>query len=191
MLYCKTYQPVVRRIPEHFPLCYVIFVEALKLIADHKPDNRVFRITGLKYYTSTLVFSSRTSTYLGHHLETAFKSSEIGTVEHTVGIEDADKAYPVKVKSLGHHLCTDKDIQLPFFKTANQFLITLASPGCVIIHPPNPGFRKKHLDFFLHFLSTKTHCPEGGGTACTAPGPYRSEERRVGIADRFRSTRCF
>ena len=127
-------------------------------------DGHVF-LLGLQDDQAALVLTSCTSADLCHHHKGVFVGTEVGIVQHRVGIDDTHHRHLVEVQSLGHHLRTYQDIRASGRKVADDALIGIARSGGVQVHTGNVGFRERLAHLFLYLLRTVAACSQVGTAA--------------------------
>ena len=104
------YQAVVGWIAEDSPLVDLLAVEALIVGMHYVVNHLMVRVVGLNKDTSASTMPACATAHLCHLLEGTLERTEIGEVDEIVGIDYSDDAYILEIKSLGHHLGADKDV---------------------------------------------------------------------------------
>ena len=100
-----------------------VLAEVVEIMGHHLLNQRQFGHLRLQNHTSLSALSPRTSAHLCHHREGMLIGTEVGIVQHRVGIQDAHHLHMVEIKSLTNHLRADKDIRFALRKIADQPLI--------------------------------------------------------------------
>ena len=156
MLQIDVYQAIVRRIAEELTLRQLVEVQLLVVIPHHLLDDRQIGRLGLKDDQPLLVLPSGTTCHLSHQLESPFVASEVGIVQHRVGIENTHHTDVLKVQPLGNHLRTYQYIGLSLLEVGNDFLVSRTGTGGIQIHSCHPCFGKDELDIILDALRAET-----------------------------------
>ena len=154
------HQTVVGRIVERLALGNQALVQCHVVVADHLADDGQVLLFRLQDNQSASTFAARTSSHLRHHHEGMFIGTEVGLVQHTVGIDDAHHADLVEIQSLGNHLCTYQYIGAACSEVADDALIAIACASGVQVHTRDAGFGKCLAHLFLYLLSTIAVRPE-------------------------------
>ena len=81
---------VERRIAELASLLKQLLIESSIVILYHLHNNWQFLVSGLQQHMSALALAAGTPAYLRHHHKSMLVGTEIGIVQHGVGIEDAN-----------------------------------------------------------------------------------------------------
>ena len=97
--------------------------------------------------------------------------TEVGIVQHGVGIEDAHHADLVEIESLADHLRTDEDIGTSGAEVTDDTLIGIVCTGGIEVHTGHTGFGEDLTHLLLNLLRTKALRTEvGTATAGTLRG---------------------
>ena len=78
--------------------------------------------------------------------------TEVGLVEHGVGIEDAHDADAVEVEALGDHLCADEQVGASGREVADDALVGIARAGGVEVHACHAGLWEDVAQLVLDLL---------------------------------------
>ena len=79
-------------------------------------------------------------------------STEVGLVEHLVGVEDADQTDMFKVETFGYHLSAYEDVGKTALEVADNAFVCGTATGGIEIHASHTSLRKKPLDIVLNAL---------------------------------------
>ena len=99
---------VERRIAEHAALLKQVAGERLEVARNDLLYHWQVGTLGLQYDESALVAPSGSATHLREHLKRLLVGTEVGIVEHGVGVEYAHNGNPREVEPLGYHLRADE-----------------------------------------------------------------------------------
>ena len=81
-----------------------------------------------------------------------FVGTEVGVVQHGVGIEDADDADAVEVETLGNHLRADEQVGAPGAEVADEPFVGIAGAGGVEVHAADTRFGEDVAHVGLNLL---------------------------------------
>ena len=104
---------MVRRITEHLALGTQVGIERLEIITHHLMNDGQRRTLRLQDDQTTTAFPPGTTAHLRHHHERMLVSTEVGLIEHAVGIDDAHDRHFLEVESFRNHLRADEQIGAP------------------------------------------------------------------------------
>ena len=156
MLEVDINQPIVRRIAEKLTLGQLVEVELLVIVPHHLMDDRQIGRLGLEDNQPLLVLPTGTTGHLSHELIGAFVATEVGIVQHGIGIENAHHADILEVQTLGNHLCTYQYVGLALFKVGNDLLVGRAGASGVQVHACHLCFGENQLDIVFYAFGTET-----------------------------------
>src|SRR5574344_1268912 len=145
---------IVWRITKCFSLSRQISEESTVIISNHLVDNRQVGTRCLKQYQPSFALTTRTSADLRHHHESMFISTEIGIIQHIIGIKDAYNTYFIKVKSFADHLCTNKQVCSPCREIGNKTFISITCSCRIKIHTSDMGLGESLHDQIFNLLCT-------------------------------------
>ena len=114
---------------------------------------------------AALPLSSGTPAHLRHHHECMLIGSEVGIVEHRVGIEDAYHRHAVEVQSLRNHLRADEHIGSPRGKVTDEPLVGVARASGVEVHASNAGFGEEIAQLVFNLLGAIAAASQVGAFA--------------------------
>ena len=119
---------------EHASFLKQIVCESRKIIVNHLTYDGQVGTLCLQNHQSTVAPSSCSSAHLREHHEGMLVSTEVGIVEHCVGIEDAHDSHIAEVKSLRYHLRTDKNVGPTGREVADDAAICSGGTSSVEVH---------------------------------------------------------
>ena len=99
-----------------------------------------------------MVLAPCSSCHLAEGLEGTLIASEVGQVEHGVGIEDANHRDIVEIESFGHHLGAYEDVGLVVGEIVDDVLVVGAGTGGVEIHAEGGGSFEQFRNLFLNLF---------------------------------------
>ena len=99
---------VERRIAEHAALLEQVAGERLEVARHDLLYHGQVGALGLQYHKSALVAPARSAAHLREHLKRLLVGTEVGIVEHGVGIQNAHDRDAREVEPLGYHLRADE-----------------------------------------------------------------------------------
>ena len=99
---------VERWIAEHAALLKQVAGERLKVARNDLLYHWQVGALGLQYDESALVAPASSAAHLREHLERLLVGTEIGIVEHSVGIQNTHDCDTREVEPLGYHLRADE-----------------------------------------------------------------------------------
>ena len=111
---------------------------------------------GLQYNTALLISSSGTSGHLRHQLKSPFIGTKIRIIQHSIGIQNSHHTDMIKIQSLRHHLCTDKNIRFSLFKVGNNLFISRTGTSGIQIHTRHSCLGKSYFYIIFYLLRTKS-----------------------------------
>src|SRR5512138_3096116 len=126
------------------------------------------RIKALYDHFALLSLPPCPAAYLFHQLVAALMGSEIGEIEHIVGVQDTDQADIIKIKSFGDHLCTDQHLYPSFFKIVNDALMGIFRAGRIEVHATNGRFWENVSQLLLHLLRPESFHEDASALALRA-----------------------
>ena len=147
--------PMKRRISEGFSFGYLLGIEAFIIMFYEVTEDGMCRVGCLNHHDSGIALSSCPSGHLLEHLIGSFSSAKIRLVEQRIGFKNANETNVIKMQSLGHHLCTDKDIHLMGSKLLNDALMPGFAAGGVQIHAGCARKREKGMCLIFYLLCSK------------------------------------
>src|SRR5690606_17228176 len=98
---------------------------------------------------------SRPPTYLGKQRKCSLISTEIGIVNQSVGVDDANYTHFSEIQSLCHHLRTHQHIIPLFIKGGQHPFKAVFTFSVVKIETTDAGIWQQRLQFFLYPLCTE------------------------------------
>ena len=116
--------------------------------------------TGLEDDMARAIVASGTSSHLAERLECALIATEVGEVEHGVGIKNAHNRNVVEVEAFSDHLGTDEDVGAMVGKVGDDGFVLLPCLGCVEIHTEGCRPFKQFVDLFFNLFRACTHIHE-------------------------------
>ena len=134
MLHEHIDEMVERGIVEELALLHQRLEETLIVVSHYLVNDRQVSVLRLQEHQSALPLASCSSAHLSHHHEGVLIGTEVGIVEHRVGIQYAHHAHVVKVEPLAYHLRADKNVGLSCRKLAYQSFVGVARAGGVEVH---------------------------------------------------------
>ena len=72
---------------EHLAFCQLSAYHIFIIIGNDLMNDRMIDTLGLQYHPSAFVLTSGTSRYLCHQLKSTFIGTEIGIIQHGIGIQ--------------------------------------------------------------------------------------------------------
>ena len=148
--------PMKRRISEGFSFGYLFGIEAFIIMFYEVTEDGMCRVGCLNHHDSGIALSSCPSGHLLEHLIGSFSSAKIRLVEQRIGFKNANETNVIKMQSLGHHLCTDKDIHLMGSKLLDDALMPGFAAGGVQIHAGCARKWEKGMRLIFYHLRSKT-----------------------------------
>src|SRR6516162_9391168 len=100
-------------------------------------DARLVGIEGLHEHMSAARSPPRAAGNLRQKLKGALGRPEIGDVQADVSIDDAHQSDVGKVKSLGDHLCAEKDVDQSLAEGGEHPAVAAGLAHRVAVHPAN------------------------------------------------------
>ena len=156
VLEIDVYQSAVRGIVEVMAFFFLLVIHLTVIVLHYLLDDRIVGVPGLQDDISAAVFPAGASCHLRHHLERTFKSPEIGTCKHGVGIKDANDVNIVEVEALGYHLGSDKDVGLVLGKVGEYALVGIALTGSVKVETCCAAGGEMPANLLLYLLCAET-----------------------------------
>ena len=147
---------VERRIMESPSFLQQVLVEACIIVMNHLRDDRQRGRLGLQYHLASLALSPGPSAHLSHHHKGMLVGSEVGIIEHGIGIQYAHHTHLVEIQSLGDHLGANEQIGLTRREIIYQPLVSIAGTGGVQIHTGDTSLGKDIRQLVFDAFGTQT-----------------------------------
>ena len=130
--------------------------ELLEIITYDLLDDRQFGILCLQDNKSLPPLTTCTSTDLSHHHKSMFKGTEIGLIEHSVGIQYTNNTDLIKIQSFTNHLGANKQIGTTCGEVCNQTFVGITGTSSVKVHTGHTRLREDVTNLILYLLRTIT-----------------------------------
>ena len=140
MLQIYIYQSRIWRIVEKSALFIQVFIESLAIVGCHLFYHRQICRLCLQYHQSLLTLTACSTAHLLQHHIRMFVGTEVGIVEHRVGIQYSYQLHTVEIQSLCYHLCAYQHICFSVCKVFNNPCIRILGASSIKIHTCHLGF---------------------------------------------------
>ena len=108
-------------------------VKAFVVLPGRIPQHLIFRGVGLYQRPAGLVTPARSAHNLGQKYKGAFGGAVVVHIQRLIRRQDPHQRHIIKIQSLGHHLCSQKDRNFFLIKFLQHFFMLHAHRVCV--HP--------------------------------------------------------
>src|SRR6266446_7344629 len=156
------YEMNVRGVIAEFSKFALLLPKAVKVVMPRELDRGTKRRRCLHKNFAGDLSSSGAASDLGKQLESTFTGSKVGQMQPDICVNDTHQGDIRKIETLGDHLRTDENVDLPTPKSAKGLSIGIFSYHSIRIHPPQPGFWKKLLNNAFDLFGTETGVTNSG-----------------------------
>src|SRR6267378_1584727 len=102
-----------RRKVAAFPKLQLLLKVTGEIVMPRKLDRRTKGRVGLHENFTQRFAATGPPRHLGEQLKSSFARPEIGKMQRQIGVDDSDQGHVWKMQTLGDHLCSDQDVDLP------------------------------------------------------------------------------